>query len=163
MDLDLSTLNKEQKEAISYGNGPVLIVAGAGTGKTAVITKRIVWLIEQGLAKPDEILAMTFTDKAAAEMEDRVDGMLEQGYANLWISTFHSFCQRVLQENGLDIGLSTDFKILDETRAWLLVRENLKEFKLDYYQPLANPSKFIHALLDHFSRLKDQVIFPEDY
>ncbi len=157
------SLNKEQQEAVKAGSGPVLIVAGAGTGKTTVIAQRIVYLIEKGLAKPEEILAVTFTDKAAQEMVERVDKLLVQGYRDLWISTFHSFCDRVLREYGLDIGLPTDSKLVDQTSAWLLVRQNLDKFKLDYYKPLGQPNKFIHALINHFSRCKDQQILPEDY
>ena len=156
-------LNKEQKEAVLSGEGPLLIVAGAGTGKTTVITERIIFLIERGLAKPEEILAVTFTEKAAAEMEDRVDRLLPFGYHELWISTFHAFCEKVLRDNGLDIGLPGNFKLVDQTAAWLLVRQNLDKFSLDYYRPLGNPMKFIHALLSHFSRCKDQMIYPEDY
>jgi DNA helicase-2/ATP-dependent DNA helicase PcrA len=162
-DKYLENLNNEQKEAVLCKEGPLLIVAGAGTGKTTVITRRLAYLIETGLAKSQEILAVTFTEKAAGEMEERVDRLLPFGYLDLWVSTFHSFCERILKEYGLDIGLSTDFKLLDETAAWLLVRQNLDKFKLDYYRPLGNPTKFIHALLTHFSRCKDEVIEPKDY
>ena len=82
----LEKLNNEQKEAVLYDKGPLLIVAGAGTGKTTVITQRIVNLIEKNLAKPEEILAVTFTEKAASEMSERVDRSLEYGYIDLWIS-----------------------------------------------------------------------------
>ena len=163
MAIDLEKLNKEQKIAVTHGEGPLLIVAGAGTGKTRAITHRIAWLVEQGLAKPEEILALTFTDKAAGEMEDRVDDLLSLAYADLWICTFHSFCERVLRQNGLDIGIPGNFKLVDQTAAWLLVRNNLDRLKLKYYKPLGNPAKFIHALLNHFSRCKDQGIFPADY
>jgi len=163
MALDLSKLNKEQKEAVAHGNGPLLIVAGAGTGKTTVITQRIVNLIEKKLAKPEEILAVTFTEKAAFEMEERVDKLLDFGYIDLWISTFHSFCEKVLRENALDIGLPLDFKILDGTSGWLLARQNLEKFDLNYYRSLGNPTKFIQALISHFSHCKDQEIYPEDY
>ena len=156
-------LNSEQKEAVNHKEGPLLIVAGAGTGKTTVITRRLAYLIENGLAESQEVLAVTFTDKAAGEMEERVDRLLPFGYLDLWISTFHSFCERILREHGLDLGLSTNFKLLDPTANWLLVRQNLDKFNLDYYQPLGNPIKFIHALLAHFSRCKDEVIYPEDY
>ncbi len=160
---NLEDLNSEQKEAVKFGQGPLLIVAGAGTGKTTVITRRIIHLIQSQKAKPEEILALTFTDKAAEEMEDRVIKLLPIGYIELWISTFHSFCQRILKEHGLDIGLSTDFKLLDQTQSWLLVRQNLDKFNLDYYKPLGNPTKFIHALISHFSRCKDEGIYPEEY
>jgi len=163
MALDLTKLNKEQKEAVLHEKGPLLIVAGAGTGKTTVITQRIINLIEKGLAKPEEILAVTFTEKAASEMEERVDKGLEFGYVDLWISTFHAFCEKVLRENALDIGLSPDFKLLDSTSGWLLARQNLDKFDLNYYKALGNPTKFIQALISHFSHCKDQEIYPEDY
>ncbi len=163
MVLDLTKLNKEQKEAVLHNKGPLLIVAGAGTGKTTVITQRIVNLIEKGLAKPEEILAVTFTEKAAFEMEERADKLLEYGYVDLWISTFHSFCERVLRENALDIGLPPDFKILDNTSGWLLARQNLDKFDLKYYKALGNPTKFIQALISHFSHCKDQDLRPENY
>ena len=128
-----------------------------------MITKRIAWLIEQNLAKSDEILALTFTEKAAGEMEERVDRLLPYGYIELWISTFHAFCDRILRSHGLDIGLPTGYKLLDQTEQWLLVRKNLQKFHLDYYKPLGNPTKFIHALLNHFSRCKDEIVSPQEY
>lgn len=159
----LKNLNKEQLEAVTHSNGPLLIVAGAGTGKTTVITKKIAYLIEEKLAKPDEILALTFTDKAAGEMQERADLLLPLGYHDMWISTFHSFCERILQQHGLDIGLPGDFKLSDDTKSWMLIHNNLEKFNLDYYRPLGNPKKFISALLKHFSRCKDELISPEEY
>jgi len=161
--LNLEKLNKEQREAVVYEKGPLLIVAGAGTGKTTVITQRIAYLIDKGLAKPEEILAVTFTDKAAGELEERVDRLLPLGYVDLWVSTFHAFCERILRDHALDIGLPADFKVLNPTSGWLLIRQNLDKFDLDYYKPLGNPTKFIQALISHFSHCKDQGIYPEDY
>src|SRR3989344_1553404 len=157
----LDDLNNEQKAAVTHREGPLLIVAGAGTGKTTVITRRIAYLIEQG-AKPEEILAMAFGEKAALEMEERVDQLLPYGYYNLQISTFHSFGEKFIKEHGLEVGLP-DFKVLDEAGQWLLVRNNLEKFELDHYRPLGNPTKFIKALVSHFSRLKDEEILPEEY
>jgi len=163
-DVDLlKDLNPEQKKAVTHKQGPLLIVAGAGTGKTTVITRRVAWLIREGLAKPDEILALTFTNKAAEEMEERVDTLLPYGYVDLWVSTFHTFCQRILESHALDIGIANDAELLDDTGQWLLVREHLDRFALDYYKPANNPTKFIRAMLSHFSRLKDEEITPERY
>ena len=162
MDL-LKGLNTEQKKAVTHENGPLLIVAGAGTGKTTVITRRLAYLVERKLARTDEILALTFTDKAAGEMEERIDAILPYGYVDLWISTFHSFCQRILKDYGLEIGIDPDSKLLDDTGQWLLIRKNLEKFNLDYYKPLGNPTKFIRALIRHFSKLKDEAISPEEY
>src|SRR5438093_5940701 len=87
----LEGLNEAQRQAVTHHTGPILIVAGAGTGKTTVITRRIAWLIATRRARPDEILALTFTDKAAAEMEERVDTLVPYGYADVEIATFHAF------------------------------------------------------------------------
>ncbi len=163
MAIDLNYLNSAQKEAVTHNLGPAILIAGAGTGKTTVITQRIAYLIEKKHAKAEEILAVTFTEKAATEMAERVDKLLPLGYADLWISTFHGFCERVLKDYAIDIGISNDFKLLDGTASWMLVRENLDKFDLDYYAPLGSPTRFIHALLTHFSRLKDEVVYPKEY
>lgn len=159
----LVNLNQSQQQAVKHKNGPLLILAGAGTGKTTVITSKIAWLVMEEGIRPEEILALTFTEKAAAEMEERVDKLLPLGYLDLWISTFHSFAEKILKEHALEIGLSNDYKLLSQTEQWLLVRQNLDRFNLDYYRPLGNPTKFIHALLKLFSRAKDEAITPEDY
>ncbi len=159
----LDNLNSEQKKAVKHQEGPLLIVAGAGTGKTTVITKRIAHIIRSEWAKPEEILALTFTEKAAQEMEDRVIEALTYGYFDLWISTFHSFAERILRQEGLAIGLPTDFKLLNEFEQYILFKKNLDRFELDYYKPLGNPTKFIKTLLSHFSRAKDEDISPAQY
>lgn len=159
----LADLNPEQKAAVTHGEGPLMIVAGAGTGKTTVITRRIAWLIAQGKARPEEILALTFTEKAATEMEERVDRLLPIGYVDLSISTFHAFCEKVLRAHGLHIGLPQDFKIATDVDSWLLMRRNLDKFELDYFRPRGNPSKFLRSMLHHFSRAKDEGITPEQY
>jgi len=163
MEKLLDNLNKEQLDAVKQTEGPVLIVAGAGTGKTTVITRKIAYLIGQKLAKPDEILALTFTEKAAGEMQERVDMLLPLGYYEMWIHTFHAFGKRILEQNGLDIGLPNDFQLLTDTQQWILIHNNLDKFNLDYYRPLGNPKKFISALLKHFSKCKDELITPAEY
>ena len=159
----LEDLNPEQRKAVTFDNGPFLIIAGAGTGKTTVITKRVAWLILSKKAKLEEILAVTFTEKAAGEMEERVDRLLPMGYLELWISTFHSFGERILKNHALEIGLPDDFKLLNQTEQNFLIRQNFDKFNLDYYRPLGNPTKFISALVKHFSRTKDEEIWPEQY
>ncbi|MBI4281299.1 UvrD-helicase domain-containing protein [Candidatus Uhrbacteria bacterium] len=156
-------LNAEQKKAVTHGDGPLLIVAGAGTGKTTVVTERILWLIQEKNIKPENILALTFTEKAAEEMIERIDRALPYGYVTLWASTFHAFCQRILEAHALDIGIPNDFRLVNDVDAWLLVRKHLGRFHLDYYRPLGNPTKFIHALVKHFSRCKDEAVEPSAY
>ncbi|MEI6831409.1 MAG: UvrD-helicase domain-containing protein [Candidatus Omnitrophota bacterium] len=163
MDKVLEGLNKEQVRAVAHKNGPLLIIAGAGTGKTRVITQRIAWLINQGLAKTDEILALTFTDKAAKEMQERVDVLMPYGYTDIWISTFHAFGDRILRENALVAGLNPDFKVLAQPEAAVFFREHLFEFTLDYYRPLSEPTRFIEALISFFSRAKDEDISEIEY
>ncbi|PJA92920.1 MAG: hypothetical protein CO132_05420, partial [Candidatus Kerfeldbacteria bacterium CG_4_9_14_3_um_filter_45_8] len=159
----LDGLNHEQETAVVHKTGPLLIIAGAGTGKTTVVTRRIAQLITSGEARADQILALTFTDKAAGEMEERVDALLPMGYLDLWVSTFHAFGERVLKDHALDIGLSNDFRLLTDTDQWLLLRSHIDEFELDYYKPKGNPTKFVQALISHFSRLKDEDITPARY
>jgi DNA helicase-2/ATP-dependent DNA helicase PcrA len=163
MAQDQKTLNKEQLEAIQYGGGPLLIIAGAGTGKTTVITERIKWLISQGLAKPCQILALTFTDKAAREMEERVDIAMPYGYTQMWISTFHAFCDRILRQEALHIGLDPRYNILTGAETIQFLRQNLFKLDLQYFRPLGNPTKFLDGLIQHFSRLKDEDVSPAEY
>jgi len=156
-------LNKEQRQAVEFGKGPLLIIAGAGTGKTTVITERIKKLIIGGKVKTEEVLALTFTEKAAQEMEERVDIALPYGYSQMWISTFHSFCDRVLRREALNIGLSPDFKLLTQAREVKLFTDHLFSFKLNYFRPLGNPTKFVIGILQHFSRLKDEDVSVREY
>ncbi len=156
-------LNEAQQRAVEYVDGPLLIVAGAGTGKTTVITKKISHLLASGIAEPENILALTFTEKAANEMQERVDSEIELGYTELQISTFHTFCQRLLEKFGFEIGLPKNFRLITDTDAWLLVRDHIYDFNLDYYRPLGNPNSNIHTLLDHFSKAKDELISAQNY
>lgn len=160
---DTPKLNPEQIRAIKHGDGPLLIIAGAGTGKTTVITERVKYLISKKLAKPEEILALTFTEKAAREMEERIDRALPYGYTQMWVMTFHSFCDRILRREALHIGLDSKFKLMTSSDMTQLIKSNLFEFDLDYFRPLGNPTKFISGMLQHFSRLQDENISPEDY
>jgi DNA helicase-2/ATP-dependent DNA helicase PcrA len=159
----LETLNPAQRAAVTHAEGPLLIVAGAGTGKTTVLINRLAHLIMDKKVKTEEILLLTFTEKAAGEMEERADKILPYGYVDLWINTFHGFGERILREFGLEIGLNPDFKLLTQTDQWVLIKKNLSAFDLDYYRPLGNPTKFISELIRHFSRLKDENISAAEY
>jgi len=160
---DARILNAEQQEAVTFGDGPLLIIAGAGTGKTTVVTERIKHLISSGKAKPSEILALTFTEKAAREMEERVDVIMPYGYTQMWISTFHKFCDRILRQEAIHIGLNPAYRLMTDTDATMLFRKNLFHFELDYFRPLGNPTKFIAGMLQHFSRLQDEDVNPTQY
>lgn len=153
-------LNPEQAKAVRHRKGPLLIVAGAGTGKTTVITERIVYLMSQLKVEPEAIVALTFTDKAAEEMLSRIDARMPLGYQEPWVSTFHAFCDRILRQEAFEVGLDPGFAILTQAQQWLLIRRNLYRFPLDYYRPLGNPTKFITALVTFFSRTKDELIEP---
>jgi DNA helicase-2/ATP-dependent DNA helicase PcrA len=126
----LSSLNPEQREAVLHVDGPLLILAGAGSGKTRVITTRIGHLIAT-VAAPDEILAVTFTNKAAEEMRSRVESLLGEDCRQAWISTFHSLCARLLRREAPAIGLSRDFVIYDSSDQLSVVKQVLKSLDID--------------------------------
>ncbi|MBI2590782.1 MAG: UvrD-helicase domain-containing protein [Candidatus Blackburnbacteria bacterium] len=157
------SLNVAQEEAVLWGQGPLLIIAGAGTGKTTVVTERIKHLIlNQGIA-PSEILALTFTEKAAREMQERVDVAMPYGYTQMWISTFHSFGDRILKNDGVQIGLDPRYRVMTEAEAINFMRKHIFDFELSYFRPLGNPTKFLSGIFQHFSRLQDEDITPAQY
>ena len=159
----LEGLNAPQAAAVTHETGPLLIIAGAGTGKTTVITRRIAYLIATRAARPSEILALTFTDKAAAEMEERVDTLVPYGYADVQIATFHAFGDRLIKENALELGLTPDFRVLTRAEQIIFLRDHLFEFPLKHYRPLGDPTRHLHAILTQFSRLKDEDVGPDEY
>ena len=159
----LKDLNPEQRKAVTHGRGPLIIIAGAGTGKTKVITHRISSLISSKMAKPEEILAVTFTEKAANEMEERVDLLIPYSYSFVDISTFNSFGEQILRDYGIEIGYSPDFKLLDDVEQAIFFREHLFQFKLDYYRPLSSPTRYIQDILLAIKRLKQEDVKPQEY
>src|SRR5260221_637496 len=159
----LDGLNEGQAAAVTHDAGPLLIIAGAGTGKTTVITRRIAYLIATRRARPSEILALTFTDKAAVEMEERVDTLVPYGYADVQISTFHAFGDRLIKENALELGLTPDFRVLTRAEQVIFLRDHLFEFPLKHYRPLGDPTRHLQAILGQFSRLQDEDVGPDEY
>src|SRR5512137_1314974 len=159
----LEGLNPAQRRAVLHGTGPLLIVAGAGTGKTKVITHRIARLIAAKAARPDEILAVTFTEKAANEMEARVDVLVPYTSSFAEISTFNSFGERVLRDYALDVGYPPDFRLLADVDQAIFFRENLFRLPLDYYRPLGQPTRHIQEVLEAIRRLKQEDVRPQDY
>jgi DNA helicase-2/ATP-dependent DNA helicase PcrA len=143
----LQALNPEQREAVHHINGPLLILAGAGSGKTRVITSRIAYLIGDGHAQPHEILAVTFTNKAAGEMRARVEALLGEDCGRMWLSTFHSLCARLLRREAPAIGLSRDFVIYDSSDQLTVVKQALKALHIDesFVQPRAALGRISHA------------------
>ena len=139
----LGGLDPDQLRAVTHGDGPMLVVAGAGTGKTQVITRRIAWLIATRRARPSQILALTFTDKAAEEMAVRVDQLVPYGYTDTAIATFHAFGDGLIREYALELGLPTDVRVLSRPEVVIFLREHLFEFELDAYRPLGDPTRFL--------------------
>src|SRR3989338_2100855 len=125
MPTDDYELNANQNDAVQYNSGPLLIVAGAGTGKTFTLVEKIKYLIKEKLAKPEEILCLTFTEKAAYEMEERVDRAMPYGYFQMWISTFHSFADEILRNKINHIGLNPSYELMTQAQAIIFLRKNL--------------------------------------
>lgn len=156
-------LNEAQRKAVLHKEGPALVIAGAGTGKTRVITERIAYLIHSGAAKSDQILGLTFTEKAAAEMQERLDVLMPLGYSEVDLKTFHAFADEVLRQYGIDIGIPSNYKILSGVEQWQFMKENLFSFELEYYRPMGNPTRFIDSLLSYFGKLKEEMVSPQHY
>ena len=163
VDRVLAGLDDDQRSAVVHGEGPLLVVAGAGTGKTKVIAHRIAYLITAKRAHPSEILALTFTERAAAEMEGRVDLLVPYGYTEMAISTFHAFGDRLFREHGLELGLSDAAEVLNEAERVVFFRERLFRLPLRHFLPLGNPVRHLQALLKVAGRAKDEGVLPEDY
>ena len=147
----LRDLNPEQRLAVLHREGPLLILAGAGSGKTRVISYRAAYLIGDGHAKPDEVLAVTFTNKAATEMRARVERQLKSEFPKLWISTFHAFCARLLRHEGPRVGLSHNFVIYDTADQISVVRRVMRSLQVD--EKITAP----RAMLSRISHAKNQM------
>ena len=143
----LHALNPEQRQAVLHVGGPLLILAGAGSGKTRVITSRVAYLIGDGHAEPHQVLAVTFTNKAADEMRRRVESLVGSDCSRMWMSTFHALCARLLRREAPAIGLSRDFVIYDSSDQLSVVKQALKDLRIDdaELQPRAALSRISHA------------------
>lgn len=157
-----SALNRQQKEVVDHESGPMLVVAGAGTGKTRVIVERINRLIAEG-TPPKRILALTFTEKAAAEMLDRANELAESYLLDLPIMTFNAFGESLLRRYASDIGLNRNFVLLGDSAQIVFMQEHLDKLGLDYFAPISHPDGLLGTLSDYFSMLKQLVITPETY
>jgi len=161
--LGLERLHPEQRDAVSHGTGPLLIVAGAGTGKTQVVTHRIAWLISRKLARPEQIVALTFTEKAAAEMESRVDQLVPYGLVGATIATFNAFCDRLIREHAVELGLTSRLRVESQAEILVFLRERLFELGLERYLPLGRPDTHLESLTALFDRARNEDVSPEQY
>ena len=153
----LADLNPAQREAVLHTEGPLLVVAGAGSGKTRVLTYRVAHLISAAGAQPNEILAITFTNKAAAEMRSRVEGMLGDVARRIWLMTFHAACGRILRREAPRLGYKTNFTIYDQADQVRLVKACLDELERD-------PKRFVpRGIHNQISSAKNQLIGPAEY
>ena len=153
----LADLNPAQREAVLHTEGPLLVVAGAGSGKTRVLTYRVAHLISAAGAQPSEILAITFTNKAAAEMRSRVEGMLGDVARRIWLMTFHAACGRILRREAPRLGYKTNFTIYDQADQVRLVKACLDELERD-------PKRFVPRGIHHqISAAKNQLVGPDEY
>lgn len=152
----LSTLNEPQREAVLHGNGPLMIIAGAGSGKTRVLTYRIARLIETGV-DPFRILSLTFTNKASGEMRSRIEGAVGTEARNIWMGTFHSVFAKILRIEARYLGYTSDFSIYDTDDSKSLLRSIIKEYNLDDKVYKAN------VVFNRISGAKNRLISPDDY
>src|SRR6202795_3652813 len=156
-DALLDGLNPPQQEAVMHGEGPLLIFAGAGSGKTRVLTARIAYLIATHRVWPDRLLAVTFTNKAAKEMRARVENLVGEGAEKMWVGTFHSTAVKILRREAQRIGIVPSFVIFDEDDTRAALRRVLDELRLD-------PKRYpIGALSNAISQAKNELKGPADY
>lgn len=155
--INIEYLNKEQREAVLATEGPLLILAGAGSGKTRVLTYRIAHLINDKGVYPGSILAITFTNKAAGEMRERIEGLIGEAAGEMWISTFHSICVRILRRDIDKIGYNKNFVIFDTTDQQTLMKHVIKELDVD------DKMYPIRSMLEAISKAKNELITPEMY
>jgi DNA helicase-2/ATP-dependent DNA helicase PcrA len=153
----LEGLNPEQESAVTHQGGPLLVVAGAGSGKTRVLTRRIAFLLAERKVEPFEILAITFTNKAAGEMKERVAALVGKRAKAIWVSTFHSACVRILRQEGTRLGFSSSYSIYDQADSVRLVTLVMRDLNLD--QKRYNP-RAVAALI---SNAKNELLGPADY
>jgi len=150
--------DERQREAIEHVRGPMLVVAGAGTGKTTVLTRRIARLVREGHARPNEILAVTYTRNAVQEMRERVrDELRGTDVSGLQIATFHEYCNDLLGRYGKQFG------VLDDQDLWIYLRKRIRELHLNYFVRAANVSQFLHDLLSFMRRCQDDLVDPAKY
>lgn len=148
--------NPKQRQAIEHIHGPMLVLAGAGTGKTSVLVERIAWLIENGHALPEEILAITFTDNAAGEMKERVEKRLRRK-ARISAATFNAYCQGILKRNG------QDFHVLPPEDVYVFLRQRIEQLELDRFIKPADLGEFLTDLRNFFDRCHEELVTPEDF
>ena len=150
--------DERQQQAIGHVHGPMLVIAGAGTGKTTVLTQRVANLIREGHARPDEILALTYTDNSAAEMLARVRGELKGGAIDcLQACTFHAWCNGLLQRRNANFG------VLDDKDLWVHLRRRIRDLRLKHFVRAANVGQFLDSLLDFMRRCQDELVGPAEY
>ncbi|HXK70342.1 MAG TPA: UvrD-helicase domain-containing protein, partial [Caldisericia bacterium] len=156
-DIINKDLSENQKKAVLHIEGPLLVFAGAGSGKTKTLTYRVAYLIEELKVKPDNILAVTFTNKASEEMKERIKNLLNKDINLFWIGTFHSMCSRILRKEIVYLGYNKNFTILDEDDSLKIIDEAIKnlDFQKNYFQS--------REIYNKISYIKSRGLFVEDY
>ncbi|HEY1277316.1 MAG TPA: ATP-dependent DNA helicase [Thermoleophilaceae bacterium] len=162
MPESLDGLNAAQREAVTHPGGPLLVIAGAGTGKTRTLTRRFAWLVEQGVPA-DQVLALTFSSPAAAEMRGRLETLLQAPYEELHVATFHSFCQRLLQDEALESGVDPFFSPVTPADRLALLLERIDDLSIREHEIRGNPAPLLASFVSRIDRLKDEMITADDF
>ena len=162
MPAALDGLNRAQEAAVTHPDGPLLVLAGAGTGKTRTLTHRFAWLVEQGMPA-EQILALTFSSPAAAEMRERLEALLESPYEELHVATFHSFCARLLQDEALEAGVDPFLTPVTPADRLALLLERIDDLSLRAHEIRGNPAPLLASFVSRIDRLKDELVSADEY
>src|SRR5215212_3349091 len=162
MPASLDAISRAQLAAVTHPEGPLLVLAGAGTGKTLTLTSRFAWLVEQGVPA-DAILALTFSSPAAAEMRERLEALIESPYENLHVATFHAFCARLLQDEALEAGVDPFLTPVTPADRLALLLERLEDLTIRHHEIRGNPAPLLASFVSRIDRLKDEMVSCADY
>src|SRR5919108_1675426 len=162
MPASLEGLSRAQREAVTHPGGPLLVLGGAGTGKTHLLTRRFAWLVEQGTA-PGEVLALAASRPGAAAVRERLETLIQAPYDELHVATFHGFCARLLADEALEAGVDPFFSPVTPADRLALLLDRLDELSLRHHEIRGNPAPLLASFVARIDRLKEEMVPADDY